>query len=70
MSAVPISKAPEERNVEMQWDYFAPTELPHKMSVNFYKHAAPTELTHGLLPAKINPVFSSNPNIKFMFCTA
>src|SRR5882672_1672232 len=25
---------------------------------------------HGLLPVSINPVFSSSPNIKFMFCTA
>src|SRR5207245_11105397 len=25
---------------------------------------------YGLLPVSINPVFSSNPNIKFIFCTA
>src|SRR5260370_112647 len=28
------------------------------------------QITHGFVPTSIKPVFSSNPNIKFMFCTA
>jgi hypothetical protein len=32
-----------------------------------YKHFAPTEPGYGFVPTNINPVFSSSPNIRFIF---
>src|ERR1041385_301407 len=36
----------------------------------FFSVSSVVDYSYGFVPTSINPVFSSKPNIRFMFCTA